>query len=372
MSGKLKRYQLTLKTQGPVFIGSGAELNKKEYVISDDKKSVLLLDMNKFWMFMARYRGMQESFEKFIMSGDGRNLEKWLADEYRIKPGMIAACVRDTIPAGSGRLNPNSKFGIKDFIRDPYGFPYVPGSSLKGMLRTILLTDRIANHSSEWEEQKKAVLSAEITGKKRDFSREQKSIETQAFNTLTFDKKKKENAVNDLLRYLIVGDSKPIPRDRLVICDKIDVRADNRDPTAINMSRVCIRPETNIQFDLTIDEGASDLSAAAIMRAVNVFDECYQKYFLDSFWSVDSLTENQVFLGGGAGFVSKTILYPLLGKEQGTVLTSKILTSQFSKAPKNKNDATIYKVSPHMVKMTYCDGKMYPFGLCHISIRENM
>ena len=28
---------------------------------------------------------------------------------------------------------------IMNFMRDPYGNPYIPGSSIKGMLRTILL-----------------------------------------------------------------------------------------------------------------------------------------------------------------------------------------------------------------------------------------
>ena len=39
--------------------------------------------------------------------------------------------------------------------------------------------------------------------------------------------------------------------------------------------------------------------------------------FLRAFAGADRPEPGQVYLGGGAGFVSKTVLYPLLGRTRG-------------------------------------------------------
>lgn len=49
MDSFLKQYHVMLHTIGPVFVGSGKQLNKKEYIIDKRKKEVLVFDMGKMF-----------------------------------------------------------------------------------------------------------------------------------------------------------------------------------------------------------------------------------------------------------------------------------------------------------------------------------
>lgn len=47
MTSFLKKYNIELKTVGPVFIGSGKETNKKEAIFNND--SVIIVDAKKMF-----------------------------------------------------------------------------------------------------------------------------------------------------------------------------------------------------------------------------------------------------------------------------------------------------------------------------------
>lgn len=51
-------------------------------------------------------------------------------------------------------------------VTDPYGNPYVPGSSLKGMLRTILLSKDIAQDQIKYKRDQSQIRSELSTGRK--------------------------------------------------------------------------------------------------------------------------------------------------------------------------------------------------------------
>lgn len=51
-------------------------------------------------------------------------------------------------------------------VTDPYGNPYVPGSSLKGMLRTILLSKDIAQDQIKYKRDQSQIRSELSAGRK--------------------------------------------------------------------------------------------------------------------------------------------------------------------------------------------------------------
>ena len=80
----------------------------------------------------------------------------------------------------------------------------------------------------------------------------------------------------------------------------------------------------------------------------------------------DILGGGNLYLGGGNGFVSKTVLYPLLG-EKGVYQVSKILDLQFWK---HKHKQDVHRgVSPHTVKCTEYRGELYEMGACNMEIQ---
>ena len=96
-------------------------------------------------------------------------------------------------------------------IRDsPYCKPYIPGSSIKGMLRTILLADDILVNSEKYARLKNTmgynISSRDKVSRKEYLLRDMAAIECEKFHTLKRDEKNRENAVNDMMSGIIVSD----------------------------------------------------------------------------------------------------------------------------------------------------------------------
>ena len=90
MKDILTRYKVTLTARGSVFVGSGTEINKKEYIILPSKK-VIIMDMAKLYG-LAQRQGKTKDFEVYMLSPQG-NLEGWLKKEelYEAAQRKIAA-----------------------------------------------------------------------------------------------------------------------------------------------------------------------------------------------------------------------------------------------------------------------------------------
>jgi CRISPR-associated protein Csm5 len=71
-------------------------------------------------------------------------------------------------------------------------------------------------------------------------------------------------------------------------------------------------------------------------------------------------------VGGGIGFVSKTAMYSLFGRQEGIASVSKILHYLFNEHFHNNNKDS----SPRYVKTALYDDKYMEMGLCDISIER--
>jgi CRISPR-associated protein Csm5 len=77
--------------------------------------------------------------------------------------------------------------------------------------------------------------------------------------------------------------------------------------------------------------------------------------------------ENTIYLGGGAGYFSKTFTYSLFKKDDAVNFVKKYLEKTTPRAHNHFKDRGI---SPHMQKCTRCGGKLYEMGKCQIRIEE--
>ena len=96
----------------------------------------------------------------------------------------------------------------------------------------------------------------------------------------------------------------------------------------------------------------------------------YEDNFLSKYKTMDKLTADSVYLGGGAGFVSKTIIYALFQKTEGIKMIQNIFEkTDVPKVHKHGQDLK-YGVSPHILKCTHYRGKTVQMGLCTCKIQE--
>lgn len=365
MRSKLKVYHGTLLVKGPVFVGNGRTLPKKEYVLVNGRTGIGVIDPIKAYRFF-RTKGLLREYEEFMMEDTWGDLQQFLYNNH-IKTSEINSCFIYTLDAGDALKENGRKTEIGEFVKDPYGLPYVPGSSLKGMFRTILLSDEVMREQAKYARRRSEVKAGAGNYRERAkyLMRETQSLEAQVFRTLDRPETNLSDAVNDVLSGLIVSDSMPLTMKDCTVCKKIDVHTDGT-AKPLPIARECLRPGGRIEFDMTVDTSVLDLDADRIMKAVKNFNLRYRAAFERKFAVRSQLTDNTVFLGGGSGFVSKTVLYPLLGYQDGLTAASKILSNITPSKHKHYTDSR-KGVSPHVLKCTKYNGRLLEMGACELS-----
>lgn len=364
---KLKTYRITLTTLAPIFVGNSKKYEKNEYLKLPNNR-LGILNIGKMLTLLYEYKQMS-AFERFA-TGFNSDLDGFLQKlkfkNVNIREEVIKNCVEYTIENIADKDN---KRQIMAAVKDAYGNPYIPGSSLKGALRSVLATYEIATNGSLRESIGRNLLSDIKTDRPGDrfLSKTAKNMETKIFNKLKFEETKSD-AANDIMRGFVVGDSAPVARENLISAQKIDRHTDGAEKT-LPIIRESIRPNTKIEFPLTVDESLSPYTAADILEAVYKFDELYNENFLKKFKGMDILRPDkpQIFIGGGAGFVSKTLVYPILGYKEG--LNSAVEIFNKTKVPFKHHSKDKQKgVSPHIVKCARYKGQTLQMGLCEFGI----
>lgn len=383
MSEYLKTYKLKFHTLGPVFIGSGDKIGKKDYILNKGEAHVP--DLMKMYSGIKKMH-LENSFEEFYFDGNKyrNSLAEWMYSN-NIQKSDYMPWISYSLSFADVKREEKQRppHEIMTFIKDAYGMPYVPGSSIKGAIRTALLSGLILKNGKVIKKHADAIQAEADKPKKNDranknfLNKEIKEIEKLFFNRLERDTgkdgKNKGNAVNDMLAGIIISDSNPLKLEDLVLCQKVDLDT-GKDVNNLPILRECIRPGVDIECTMTIDTSLKKhFSAASIQQAVNDYADFYNKIFRSKFdvYDVDSDQSGIIYLGGGSGYASKTVTYPIFGEEEGVTNTAKIFKhtmkdGDFSKH-KHYNDKK-WGISPHMCKITNYEDDEYEFGRCKMSI----
>lgn len=369
MNQYLKSYRVIMRTVGPVFIGSGREIGKKEYLFIN-RRQAGIPDIHLLYAELKK-RKKEEAFEEYMLGKGKESLTQWLENQ-NVNVADLNKLIRYRLECSDAVLDKNSGKGanrlqILECMKDAYGMPYVPGSSLKGMFRTILLGADIIKNSEKYQGQKGSMCQNGDGNVNRMnyLKREISETEGIAFRTLNRLEKRPHDAVNDILQGLIVSDSEPLSTDDLVLCQKIDRHVDGNE-RSLPILRECIKPNTVIRFTITVDTGICNLSDMQVMAAVKLFMTGYYRNFASVFPGLDVPKTNYVLCGGGCGFVSKTVIYPLYGKQKGIEMTQRVFEKTRVPREHKHNRDKQYGASPHVIKCTRYQGKLLQMGVCRI------
>ena len=254
----VRRYYLDIATTGLIHIGNGKQYGKRDYFASGNK--IAVLDTRKF---ISRLTAQQvERYCKFLEDGYAR-----LQDFFGKNPDLLRAAEQSVAykidsPLATARRGSIQYHDVWEFVKDPYGKPYIPGSSVKGMLRTALLLNMVLDD--------KELCSlfdidrvCDVKGKKSAGNH----IERRAFW------KEQPNpadpgVVNDIMKYVSVSDSAPLSTGDLVFAKKFDKFSKN-DPAdhkldmgkctikggnELDVYRECLRPGVHVSVQIAVDD----------------------------------------------------------------------------------------------------------------------
>lgn len=348
----LQVYTLTLTTQGPLYIGSGQKTPRKEYLYNYRKETVSFLNEQAFFDLLIE-RGLVEQFESFCMSTDN-DLYRFLLKDCGLTWEQLTPAVRYQVSASDALDPSHALMDICRFMRDTQGWAYVPGSSIKGALRTALLYQRIAQERV----QNRQLVTSGIP-------------ETRYLHTLHMNQRRPEDAVNSLMRGIQISDSEPIPDQAMMLARKFDgFTGGGTKPLPV--CRECVAPGRIIRFRLTLDQSIlhESIMAQSMLEAINAFAAYNARVVEHRFAHPDGFSapagENILYIGGGAGFFGKSLVYPYLGEERGLDWTAAYLTGAFKNHHHDKDRSL--GISPRTLKYAkYCQ-RLCSVGACRVEI----
>lgn len=349
----LQVYTLTLTARGLVHIGNGQKTPRKEYIFDPNRNMVSFLNEQAFFDLLIR-ENLVDLFESFCLSNSG-DLYSFLYRTCRLKPEQVDPAVMYQLSVGDALDENHSLRDINRFMRDAQGRAYVPGSSVKGALRTALLYRLIS---------------------REDPSTHQLTFrgipEDQYLHTLKLQPMRPADAVNSLMRGLLVSDSEPIPHQSLVLSRKLDGFLSGQ-LHPIPLCRECIAPGAILRFRLTLDQSVlkGQITAQTLLEAISAFAAYNRQQLESAFARPDGFivpkTENMLYLGGGAGFFTKTLVYPYVGKRTGLNWTSDQLGRAFRAHRHTEKDPQA-GISPRTLKYGQYREKPYAFGPCEVNL----
>jgi CRISPR-associated protein Csm5 len=376
--------KIKLTVVSPVFIGGGESLNKSQYVLQEDQNQVGLIDEEKLADFIMR----QGKWDDFVqaMGKAGFDLRRFL-QSYQLSDAVAQLC-RYTIPCPANTTKLND---INPFIKNHLYQPYIPGSSLKGALRTALAFALIKR--DEFAEAKKSIwdkavkrlqlMDADNQGitdesQKRDnrkrawsevgniIGREIDMIFRKLAFKLDQNNEIGNDAVNDCLRGLVISDSRPLPPDALRLLQKNDaIIATDIVNNAIPTFRECLVPGSVTEMMITLDFDFLKYLGIQSWRDICAMLE-FQKDFLLS-WRNQAKQElaalpggTLLALGGGVGFQAKSLFYAFAPDDnEARLMVSQWLDHAFRDHRHLELDT---EVSPRTIKLAGWQDTWYDMG----------
>lgn len=391
MNSNLDVHEVHLTCLAPVHIGSGEKFNKTEYIYDCRHNRAYFLDESAWIRFLSQRR-LMTAFCHDVQSGVVRDLYRWCrennigdTDIARLAVGWAHVAVHND--HDTKYLN-----DLSPLLRGADGRPYIPGSSIKGALRTAILHHLLGQCPPE---QKRRYWQAfcGIIGAKPDRRRLQElvnrltaQVERDLLHKLLLRDEHgqavdRRDAVTSVMKGLQVSDAYRVEEPPTCIVRKIDwqIGSTNRAPEkALPLSRECFTPGTVFKFTLGVAPavtGAIGLETAAqVLAAAREFtqhllalEEAAGEGLSDLFAAYRTAN---IVLGGGAGLLAKTLLYSLASREEARRMTAAMLDIQFTRFNKSmhKHAARDAILSPRTIKLGYYQSQRYLQGLGHMAL----
>ncbi|WP_196593204.1 type III-A CRISPR-associated RAMP protein Csm5 [Pectinatus sottacetonis] len=405
MNEFLQTKKMQLKCLAPIHIGSGNKLSKNEYIFAKSKGIIYLLQQNKWLQFLQNFNpangkkgALSESkaqikdfaalaqalghkskdylqeYKKYIIrnAGNGKPLPlyQWCIDnDIKMTDAASCALAQTYIKSDKNDLN-----DMMPFMRQADGSIYIPGSSIKGAIRTALLYKQVktAPQYKSWQRSLQQIRPSA----KKDFDNLAKEIERAVFykyRGFTDKGRCVTDARADIMRGLRIGDACVNGAVKTQVYRKCDISLyKDKQGEAVKklpLYRECVPIDTSFSFAMTVEkqfmqacgvnsiEDVLQIMADYTAEIVSLEKEVFNAY--GQYWNGRENMAN-IIIGGGSGFLTKTIIYSLLPRMEAVNVVKNYLDYKFKK---HKHNILDRQVSPRTLKVAGDINNMYHIGL---------
>lgn len=388
-------YKMAVEILTPVNIACNEVLKANEYLYDAKTSTVYFLNQMMWHKFIYTHNLFDE-YERYIKSSGEKSLYEWL-QSFGYKINDVKLAIKSKAFAHVNVLK--SKKTLNDIVLQSKlidGTPFIPGSSIKGVIRTAILYD-LLNKNREikkryWNEIKSlrsSMKSAQIkkyliNDINKDINKKATNLEVALLHKLNLVNKenkpiKQFNAVCSVMRGISVGDSEHINQAvPMEVLQKIDLGL-NKDVDVgkeLPVFRECILPKAKFNFQLKIDKTMTKEiginSIDDLLRVLQNYFDFVNDIFKSAFGKrcehlFDEINGGNIYLGSNTGFLTKTLVMALADrKEEAVDFIRDLLDMNFNQKDVKHNGKNDTNISPRTLKTTKYKGNTILMGVAKI------
>ncbi len=248
-----------LTTLAPLFIGCGFKIDQSQYYSESDK--LFVCNEPQFVSFLNQvdaqafqeYRKLLGQISSAKAGNMNRQVQPNLRNFFERYPRLKSSLLEYPQTFKSFQLAPNHFFrgsvtgDVTLFHHNALGF-YIPGSSIKGAIRQILLAYLCL------EQDKAFILNASHSAQRIE------SMFLRGFH----DERTPESALSDFLRCLRVSDTPIISDNSFYLTSVFSINMEKTQKAEMKLYQLALKPGVSVPFSMTLDE-----------RLIQQFQSCH-------------------------------------------------------------------------------------------------
>ena len=389
MSNSIDHAQLSLTIVSPTNIGGPENLTTKDYMYNYDAGEVYLLNNYEWFRFLAHHNKLEE-FELYMQDEmirpNGRTMYDW--EKNAIGASQLT---KDTLRSAIGSImkssiyNKGRKNSLNDItpqIRGANGDVYIPGSSIKGVIDSAIISHMLRNNKafrSNVQRELRKVLDVYKRKNARSLFKDIFKMVNLAIlkhiHVLTNNEGKPfKGILASAFRGISISDAMPMDVIKTEVLKKEDSCIDEDGIHDISVHRECILPNQQFSFTLTLDTAMTkEIGITSIDQVLDILQEDFDathKLLASKFKKVSpsvfkALDSANAYIGSNTGFIQKTIIMAAFTDDEktGIDIIRAILDVNFQKA---KHDSKDKFMAPRAIKLVKWNGNYYEMGGIHI------
>ena len=389
MSNRIDHTQLSLTIVSPTNIGGPEKLTTKDYMYNYDAGEVYLLNNYEWFRFLACHNKLAE-FEIYMQNEmvrpNGRTMYDWAKNTIgasQLTKDVLGPAIGSIMK--SSIYNEGRKNSLNDItpqIRGANGEVYIPGSSIKGVIDSAIISHMLRNNKafrSNVQRELRKVLDVYKRKNARSLFKDIFKMVNQAIikhiHVLTNNEGKPlKGILASAFRGISVSDAMPIEAIKTEILKKEDSCLDEDGTHAISVHRECILPNQKFSFTVTLDTAMTkEIGITSINQVLTILQEDFDathKLLSSKFKKVSpsifkALEPANAYIGSNTGFIQKTIIMAAFTDDEktGIDIIRAILDMNFKDA---KHDTKDKFMAPRAIKLVKWNGNYYEMGGIHI------
>lgn len=385
MSNRINHAQLSLTIVSPTNIGGPETLTTEDYMYNYDSGEVYLLNNYEWFRFLARHNKLAE-FEIYMQNEmvrpNGRTMYDWGKNTIgasQLTKDVLGPAIRSIMK--SSIYNQGRKNSLNDItpqIRGANGEVYIPGSSIKGVIDSAIISHMLRKNKTFRDNVQRElgkVLYAHNKSRYKNIFNSVDKIILEHIHVLTKnDGKQFKGILASAFRGISVSDAMPMGVIQTEILKKEDTCVDEDGTHEISVHRECILPNQQFSFTLTLDTAITkEIGITSVDQVLEILQEDFDathKLLAAKFKKVspsifEALESANAYIGSNTGFIQKTIIMAAFTDDEktGIDIIRAILDMKFERAKHATKDKFM---APRAMKLVKWNGHYYEMGGIHI------